>query len=247
MNGLDYFERRNMFPRVLMISTGHLTGRTARFLRDHDAADWPILGGHFGDVGFMLWVDEGRHGIAPHLPADLWDVFDYADTHDASIVIFQDTGVIVPDLPTYREEEAFDADQYLERPRQSCIQLEAEATEMSVRILSRDKEFELTPAYFVKELRKATESVRHYATTGSLAAMPYHRLAHLRDLASGYRIFAEIQPTEYRTFTSAISQVVQDITTTVEAIPNSAMGVLGHNRRALEDVQFHLGENHKVR
>lgn len=104
---LDEFYDRSMFPRVLMISTGHLSARTAKFLRDHDAADWPCLGGHFGDVGWMLWVDEGASELAPSLPRDLADVFEYAATKSAVIVIFQDVSPVVPELPIYGEDEWF--------------------------------------------------------------------------------------------------------------------------------------------
>lgn len=59
---------QNMFQNVLTISTGHLTARTARLLRDQDAADWPSPGGHFGDMGWFFWVDDGAGANLPHLP-----------------------------------------------------------------------------------------------------------------------------------------------------------------------------------
>lgn len=44
--------------KILVLSTAHLTDATNAFLASTDCMDWPMLGGPYGDVGWMFHVDE---------------------------------------------------------------------------------------------------------------------------------------------------------------------------------------------
>lgn len=53
----------------------------------------------------MMWVD-AEFDAQPSSPPDLRDVFEFAEQHEAVIVLFDECGPIIPELKIYREDVA---------------------------------------------------------------------------------------------------------------------------------------------
>jgi len=239
-------EQLARFPRVLMISTGHLSARTARFLRDHDASDWPVLGGHYGDVGFMLWVDEGASGMAPNLPHDLSDVFEYAAKQEAVIVIFQDVSPVAPGLATYRNDRSFEAEEFLNRTKTPWDAREDDAAEISLGILSVDNGFQATPIYLVNAMSQIVGELLEHVGGNELSAFSHDRLQALSDMASVFRLCAKMRRSEFNQVVLDVDKLANELDRFIDKIGPQTSGPGARNREALEDVQFRLDVARKL-
>ncbi|TCU15119.1 hypothetical protein EV132_10718 [Rhizobium sullae] len=228
-----------MFPRVLMISTGHLSARTARFLRNHDAADWPCLGGHFGDVGFMLWVDEGASGMEPNLPRDISEVFEYASSQAASIVIFQDVSPIVLELPTYGDEDAFEADEFLDRPRKTVAKLEDEEGLVALETLAADGN--AGPGDdLIEKMYEIMNVLAEYGRNKTLCSFPYTELQRLTDLASAVRLGVRRDSDKFRAHRRRIGSLLQSIDLIYTNADFGSHGPEARTREVFENVMYRL-------
>lgn len=233
--------KAQMFPQVLMISTGHLTARTAKWLRDHDAADWPCLGGHFGDSGFTLYVDEGASGSAPNLPTDLSEAFEFAASKKASHVIFQDVSPIVPGLTIYRDGKRFASDAFLNRRRKTKREIEEDAAQASMQALSAQAYFSPSIKYFLDEMRLLADELAAHALDGDTNAFPLDRLRRFSDLASAFRLLPLTTPYEAASSLSALRQfvsLVEDILMTLFSV--ARRGPTARRREVLEDLSYWL-------
>lgn len=83
----------------LVLSTGHVSEETAKMLDSTPAAQWPVLGGPFGDYGwFMRASDEDTSG---DIPVELMNVFNFARANGFNYVLFDCDASTVDQLPTF--------------------------------------------------------------------------------------------------------------------------------------------------
>ncbi len=223
---------------VLMISTGHLTARTAQFLRDHDAADWPSPGGHFGDMGWFFWVDEGARSSLPHLPYDLMSAFEYAAGVDAAFIVFQDVSPVLPHLPTYRKSGGFVADPFLNRAKKTIDELDDDAAAAAQRTLSLNPEFKTDQEYLAARMTAIIDDITVHASTGQLSALPHDCLVQLSDLAITYHFHARSKAKGLEVG----SVLIEDLAEQVDIIlaDRELAGLARHRRtrEILESVQY---------
>lgn len=111
----------SIFPRLMRISTGHLSARTAKFLQQNDVADWPFLGGHWGTYGWILWVHTEE--TLPNFPCDLKEAFEFASSEGAEMLMFDEAGQTFDALRIYGSDGDHDADEFLYRPSKPFDQL----------------------------------------------------------------------------------------------------------------------------
>ncbi|MCQ1839071.1 DUF5983 family protein [Neorhizobium galegae] len=231
---------QNMLQSVVLISTGHLTARTAQFLRDHDAADWPSPGGHFGDMGWFFWVDEGAGDNVPHLPHDLLSAFDYAVAQGASFVIYQDVSPVVPQLPTYSKSGVFEADVFLNRTKKTIDDLDDDAAVAAQEFLSTDPDFSPTPAHVAVRMKATIDDIADHAADRQLSALPHDRLMQLTDLATLYHRLAKRKAKGIEAWTSDVKHFAARI---YELLADHDLAGHGKHRRTreiLEDVRYRL-------
>jgi hypothetical protein len=76
--------------------------------------DWPILGGPYGDVGWMFHVDEdAAHDYESPVFQDLYAVLRYAIKRGLFIVLFYDIADLAPGLPVFRDPASEEGNPYL--------------------------------------------------------------------------------------------------------------------------------------
>ena len=229
-----------MLQSVLMISTSHLTARTAQFLRDHDAADWASPGGHFGDLGWFFWVDEGAGANVPHLPHDLMSAFEYAALQGASFIVFQDVSPVVPHLPTYSKSGVFEADVFLNRAKKTIDELDDDAAIAAQTFLSMDPNFTPTPGYVAVRIGTIIDDIAAHAANGQLSALPHDCLQQLTDLASTYHYHAKQKDSGFEAGATSIADLAGQLD---EVLADRDLTGLAKHRRAreiLEDAQYRL-------
>lgn len=89
---------------ILIVSTAHLSDATCAFLVSTDCVNWPVLGGPYGDVGWVFHVDEDlAYDLENPMFQDLYAVFRYAIEHDLFMVLFYDIAEPVAGLPVFRD------------------------------------------------------------------------------------------------------------------------------------------------
>ncbi|MBP2461419.1 MULTISPECIES: hypothetical protein [unclassified Rhizobium] len=237
---------QNALRSLLLISTGHLTWRTAKFLRDHDAADWPSPGGHYGDLGWFFWVNDGANAIVPHLPHDLMSAFEYAAIQGASFLIFQDVSRVVPQLPTYIKSGAFEANAFLNRRKAPIESLDEYAAAESQKFLSLDPDFIATPAYVAVKMAEVIDDIATHATNSQLSALRHDSLQQLSDLAITYHFHTKRNTKGF----GAKAKLIEDLAAEMDAIlANHDLASLGKHRRAreiLDNVQYRLRLTNKL-
>ena len=65
--------------RFIVISIDHVTEETAAFLNKTPAADWPCLGGPYGEYGWFFYAHDQNAGLGEHrIPDDLLAVMTWA-------------------------------------------------------------------------------------------------------------------------------------------------------------------------
>ncbi|TAV74724.1 hypothetical protein [Rhizobium leguminosarum] len=237
---------QNMPQSVVLISTGHLTARTAQFLRDHDAADWPSPGGHFGDMGWFFWVDEGAGDNVPHLPHDLLSAFDYAVAQGASFVIYQDVSPVVPQLPTYSKSGVFEADVFLNRTKKTIDDLDDDAAVAAQESLSLDIGFIATAAHIAARMQAVIDDIAAHASNGQISALPYHRLQQLSDLATIYHFHARRKAKGFDSGASVTEGLAARIDLILVDRDLAGLARHGRTREVLENVQYRLRLSVKI-
>lgn len=231
---------QNVLQSVMLISTGHLTARTAQFLSDHDAADWPSPGGHYGDFGWFFWLDEGADAVIPHLPHDLMSAFEYAAAQGASFLIFQDVSPVVPQLPTYIKSGAFEADAFLNQRKKTIDELDDDDATVAQRYLSAELGFTPTPAHIAVRMEAIIDEIAAHAATRQLSALPHDRLEQLTDLAITYHRHAKRKAKGFEAWTSDVEHFAARID---EILADHELAGLPKHRRTreiLENVQYRL-------
>jgi hypothetical protein len=232
------FQQRQLFPRLMQISSAHLSGRTARFLQKSDAADFPCLGGHWGPHGWIMWVD-AVFDARPSCPPDLREVFEFAEKQEALIVLFDECGPIIPELKIYREDVADSAlDEYAERERKPDEKLEDEVGEAALDALATNRRFQEFPDYFVAAMSRITNSLSKHCERKTVAVFSFKRLQTLSSLSCAISLCARREPRQYAGASAAIAQ----LRLTIDGVAaNGSMARRGFERKivdTLDDILF---------
>lgn len=111
---------RFKYPRVMYLSTAHLSAETAQYLQENDAVDFPCLGGHWGEIGWVFHVDQAfeeavEFGGFSQDFADLKAIFEFGISEDLDMIVFVDTADVDINLKIYREEVIDDHDEFTVR------------------------------------------------------------------------------------------------------------------------------------
>lgn len=94
--------RTNLLRKLICLSTAHLRPSTRRFLSTKIHTDWPVVGGPFGDCGWILHVDEDAHANFGHRRfKELWQIFEYAADLGYSLILFDDVEDPIAALPVF--------------------------------------------------------------------------------------------------------------------------------------------------
>jgi hypothetical protein len=111
---------------MLVLSTAHLSERTARFLIETDHTKWPALGGSVGGRGWFFQVQaDGPPGSVTDYFEDLFGAFRFAAAKGCRVVRFSDDQQPSDSLPIYRPYETA-RDRYIYR-RYSTVSEDASA------------------------------------------------------------------------------------------------------------------------
>lgn len=88
--------------RFVVISTGHVTEKTARFLDTTPAPQWPFAGGQYGDYGWFVYAHDENCGVgADAIPDDLFDVMTWARRSGFDYILLDCDGETVDGLATH--------------------------------------------------------------------------------------------------------------------------------------------------
>ncbi|MDN5925703.1 MAG: hypothetical protein L0I29_01350 [Hyphomicrobiales bacterium] len=88
--------------RFIVISTGHVTEKTAKFLDGAPGDEWPCLGGKYGDYGWFLYAHDENCGAGKDaIPDDLFAVMTWAREQRCDYVLLDCDGDQVDALPHY--------------------------------------------------------------------------------------------------------------------------------------------------
>jgi hypothetical protein len=236
----DPRDDRRLFPRVLCISSTHLTEQTAQYLQSNDAVDFQCLGGHWGNVGWMLRVDV-EFGVVASLSSDLREAFEFAETLEADIILFDECGPIIPVLQIYRVEVAGDrVDEFANRQRKFDDLLEDLAGERALQRLQRNRAFQASPERFVASTAPLVDSLVKQHARKMLGSFSLKRLAALSDLVSALRLCARRDNNRYSEIRASVAKFQQTI---VSLIDGSELAHHGHERKLsdlLEDINYRL-------
>lgn len=86
----------------VVVSTAHLTPRTAHYLGNTPVGEWPCLGGPYGDYGWFVYAHEENADAGPDLiPEDLFGVMSWARVEGAAYILFDADGDTVDALPSH--------------------------------------------------------------------------------------------------------------------------------------------------
>lgn len=85
--------------KFLVLSTSHVTEKTAHLLDTTPVQNWPVAGGPYGTFGWFIYAhDEDAEG---NIPEELMGVFRYAREHGCDNVLFDCDAGQIDGLPTY--------------------------------------------------------------------------------------------------------------------------------------------------
>lgn len=88
--------------RFVVISTGHVTEETQKLLDGSPAAEWPCLGGPYGEYGWFFYVHDENSGVeADKIPDDLFALMTWAHQQRCDYLLLDCDGDTIEDLPHY--------------------------------------------------------------------------------------------------------------------------------------------------
>ncbi|EJC80652.1 hypothetical protein Rleg4DRAFT_2287 [Rhizobium leguminosarum bv. trifolii WSM2297] len=232
---------RALFPRVLSLSSAHLSERTASFLQKNDAADFPCLGGHWSDRGWMPWVDT-EFGVIPSCPPDLREVFEFAERLGVSIVIFDEGGRVLPELPVLRQEVADSSlDRYARRARKSLEQLEDLSGREALESLEKTGSFSRTAGYFTTRMQSIRDALTYaYERGDDFTSTAYPLLEQLSDLSAAFASCVRLEPDQYLTSLDCICSLEATVEATLDGNEFRDRGIERKITDALEDILYRL-------
>ncbi|MBW9051151.1 hypothetical protein [Rhizobium mesosinicum] len=224
---------------TLVLHEQHLTARTARFLWQTRAIDWPVPGGHFGDQGFFFQaVDENGVG-ADFAPSDLFDVLEYASGEGYLYVVITLTGSVCSDLPLYDrtgDEKRIHASQFMER--KSAQELDEQRELEALGFLSTQLGFDRTDAHLSDSMMDVTSEVISFQSNMPEVPVAHQRekIQRLIDLASACTAIARCQPAELVESTKAVQFAFKGISELLDSktIPDQLWSVLGEAHYRLQ-------------
>lgn len=86
----------------IVVSTAHLTERTARHLEGTPASEWPCAGGPYGDYGWFVYAHEENCEAGPmSIPEDLFGVMTWARKQRVDYILFDCDGDVIDGLPSH--------------------------------------------------------------------------------------------------------------------------------------------------
>lgn len=86
----------------VVVSTAHLTARTARYLENTAVGEWPCVGGPYGDYGWFVYAhEENGHAGLDLIPDDLFGVMTWARGEGAAYILFDSDGDTIDGLPSH--------------------------------------------------------------------------------------------------------------------------------------------------
>lgn len=88
--------------RFLVLSTAHVSEATAKRLDGSPVADWPCLGGPYGEYGWFLYAHDENAGVGKdRIPDDLFAVMTYVRKQGYDYLLLDCDGDEVADLPCF--------------------------------------------------------------------------------------------------------------------------------------------------
>jgi hypothetical protein len=193
--------------KILVASTKHLSPRTARFLSQTTAVDWPVPGGHYRDFGFFFHVVD-ENGVGPDFaPKDLFDLLEYACNQGFTYVSVESGADTCPDLAVY-EREATDVslDGYQLHKPSSLHELDAKKSREALAVLTTSGEFNGSDIKLSARIGSVVEALEQRLPEGNREAMAVSQreLQHLADLASAFPLIVAGGSEAYSETRSAI-------------------------------------------
>ena len=86
-------------PKMLVLSTSHVTAATARLLDHTPRPDWPVSGGPHGLYGWFCYAhDEDPQG---NIPLEMMNVFWFARENECDYVLFDRDADVIDELPVW--------------------------------------------------------------------------------------------------------------------------------------------------
>lgn len=88
--------------RFLVLSTCHVSERTAKRLDDTPTAEWPCLGGPYGEYGWFLYAHDENSGVGKdRIPDDLFAVMVWVRRQGCDYLLLDCDGDEIEDLPRH--------------------------------------------------------------------------------------------------------------------------------------------------
>lgn len=86
----------------VVVSTAHLTEKTARTLDGTPATEWPCAGGPYGEYGWFVYAHDENCGVGPDsIPDDLFGVMTWGRKHGFDYILLDCDGDLIEDLPSH--------------------------------------------------------------------------------------------------------------------------------------------------
>lgn len=88
--------------RFVVVSTSHVTGKTANFLDTTPSRQWPCAGGRYSEYGWFFYAhDENQGAGSDAIPDDLFAVMTWARKQGCDYLLLDCDGNAVDDLPLF--------------------------------------------------------------------------------------------------------------------------------------------------
>ena len=88
--------------KFIVVSTSHVTGKTAKLLNEAPIEEWPCLGGSYGEYGWFLYAHDENCGAGKDvIPDDLFAVMTWARTQGCDYLLLDCDGDTVDGLPVH--------------------------------------------------------------------------------------------------------------------------------------------------
>ena len=88
--------------RFVVISTGHVSEKTATMLDETPSRRWPFAGGSYDEIGWFAYVHHENVGLdRDRIPDELFAVMTWARQKDVDYILFDRDGGRIDDLPFF--------------------------------------------------------------------------------------------------------------------------------------------------